>query len=234
LAKMPPTFTSLGLFGQNAPDLYPSGSFGQNASDLYPSGSFGQIVWRRSRCVRGRSTELPNCEFAARQCALLVSVERRHLRERGTIEGPGSEQPATGLPHTHRIGLRCRNLQCDLKTTRVGILSRDRARQMAHLGDQRGIMDSRHAQPVPARVARTPRLALGSLRTSAGAAVGPARLALLCTSHPGSCSVTLRGQPSVRAIHPFPSLDFAECSCFVLHEKPLPRKENLLRGDHAP
>jgi hypothetical protein len=81
-----------------------------------------------SRRVRGRSTELPNCEFAARQCALLVPVEHRHLLERCTIEGPGSEQLATGLPHTRRIGLRRRNPQCDLKTTRVGILSRDRAR----------------------------------------------------------------------------------------------------------
>jgi hypothetical protein len=93
-------------------------------------------------------------------------------------------------------------LQCDLITMCVSILSRDRARQMAHLGDQRGIMENRDGQAVPARIARRSRLALGSLRSPAATAVGATRIALECTSHAGSCAGTIRGRPSVWAFHP--------------------------------
>jgi hypothetical protein len=124
-------------------------------------------------CERELRVELPDCEFAPRQRAPLIAIERHSPNEHGLVQGRSGKELAAPAPHACHIDLRRRDPPRQLEALRGGIGACNCARQGSHLFRQGGIKPRRPAQAVPERVARGARLALGRLRTPAGAAIGP-------------------------------------------------------------
>jgi hypothetical protein len=114
---------------------------------------------------------LPDCGFAARQGAPLIAIERHRSREHGFIQGNSGEELAASAANARHIDLRRRDAARHLEALRDGAGPRNCPRQGADFLCQGGIKPRRPAQAVPKRVARGARLALGGLRTAAGAAL---------------------------------------------------------------
>jgi hypothetical protein len=129
------------------------------------------------------SVELPDCAFAARQGAPLVTIKRHRPREHGVVQGGSGEELAACAAHARHIELRRRNAARHLEALRDGAGPCNCPRQGADFLRQGGLEPRRPAQAVPERIARGARLARRRLRTPAGAAVGPAGLTPALAGH---------------------------------------------------
>jgi hypothetical protein len=127
---------------------------------------------------------LADREFAPRQRALLIAIERHGSSEHGVIQGHGGEELAARAAHARHIDLRSRDHARHLEALSAGIGPCDGARQGADLFRQCEIEPCRPAQAMPECVARGARLALGRLRTPAGAAIDPTGCAPRFADHP--------------------------------------------------
>jgi hypothetical protein len=133
---------------------------------------------------------LADREFAPRQRALLIAIERHGSSEHGVIQGLSGEELAARAAHAHDIDLCSRDHARHLEALPAGIGLCDGARQGADLFRQCEIEPCRPAQAMPECVARGARLALGRLRTLAGAAIDPTGCAPRFADHPGSPPAT--------------------------------------------
>jgi hypothetical protein len=157
-------------------------------------GSFGEAAGRE------RSVESPDREFSARQRTPLIAIERHRTNERVAIERFRGEKLAARAANADDFDLRRRDGACHFEAFPAAVGPCDRPRQSGDLLRQCGIKRRRPAQAVAQRIARAACLALRRLRTSAGAAIGPAGLPPRFADH--ACPLLLQFETDLFLIYP--------------------------------
>jgi hypothetical protein len=137
----------------------------------------------RIRCERRCRIELPDGALADRERALLIAMRRLRPSESGAIQARHGEDLSARQSRPSDLDLRRRDPACHRETLAAGIGACNGARQGGDLLRECGIKAGGAAQPVPDRVAGGARLAFGRLRTTAAAAIGPARFTPCCADH---------------------------------------------------
>jgi hypothetical protein len=175
---------------------------------------------------------LPDREFAPRQCALLIAINRQRSREHGIIQRHSGEAIGARAARAQDFDLRRGDETGHREAFSAGLGTGNGARQGSDLLGHSGIKPRRPAQAMPERIARGPRLALGRLWTAAGAAAPATRFT------PALADRTAWLQCAAgREFNPFTHLPCSSlvpestllyhCSWFVLNESKCSGKDNL-------
>ena len=135
----------------------------------------GRISVMRMGCERRCRIELPDGALADRKRALLIAMRRLRPSESGAIQARHGEDLSARQSRPGDLDLRRRDSACHRETLAARIGTCNGPRQRDDLLRECGIKAGGPAQTVPDRVAGGARLAFGRLRTTAAAAVGPAR-----------------------------------------------------------
>ena len=137
----------------------------------------------RIGCERRCRIELPDGALADRKRALLIAMRRLRPSESGAIQARHGEDLSACQSRPGDLDLRRRDPACHRETLAARIGACNGARQRGDLFRECGIEAGGPAQTVPDRVAGGARLAFGRPRTTAAAAVGPARFTPCCADH---------------------------------------------------
>ena len=144
----------------------------------------------RIGCERRCRIELPDGALADRKRALLIAMRRLRPSESGAIQARHGEDLSACQSRPGDLDLRRGDPACHRETLAARIGACNGARQRGDLLRECGVKAGGPAQTVPDRVAGGARLAFGRLRTTAAAAVGPARFTPCCADHAVSQSST--------------------------------------------
>jgi hypothetical protein len=137
-------------------------------------------------CERRCRIELPDGALADRKRALLIAMRRLRPSESGAIQARHGEDLSARQSRPTDLDLRRGDPACHRETLAARIGACNGACQGGDLLRECGIKAGGAAQAVPDRVAGGTRLAFGRLRTTAAAAVGPARFTPCCADHAAS------------------------------------------------